>query len=70
MAPKAPQEIERPRLQPFNLKLRPDVKSRLKTITHDRGMTMQAVLSAFAESYSQNPDGFRITMEVVNVPAS
>jgi len=49
----------------FNLKLRNTVRDDLKKITHDRGTTMQAILSAFAESFIETPDKFRIKMEVV-----
>ena len=49
----------------FNLKLPKSVRKDFKNITHDRGTTMQAVLSAFTESFVENPDKFKIKMEVV-----
>ena len=49
----------------FNLKLPPGSRDTFKTNTHDRGMTMQAALAAFVESYNENPDRFRLVMEVV-----
>ena len=52
-------------LAPFNLKLPKDVKSEFKRKTHERGTTMQAVLSAFTLSYIKNPDKFQIKMEVI-----
>ena len=52
------------KLSTFNLKLKDKVRVRFKKNTHDRGTTMQAVLSAFAETYIENPDKFRLVMEV------
>ena len=43
----------------FNLKLRASRRKKFKSTTHDYGTTMQAVLSAFVESYIENPDKFR-----------
>ena len=48
----------------FNLKLRASVRKKFKYTAHDNGTTMQAVLSAFVESYVENPGKFRIKMEV------
>ena len=50
----------------FNLKLRDTVRKDFKKITHDRGTTMQAVLSAFTETYVEDPNKFIIKMEVIN----
>jgi len=50
----------------FNLKLSEDIRSKFKDVAHERGTTMQAILSAFTESFIDDPDKFRIKMEVVN----
>ena len=50
----------------FNLKLPEITKDNFKRITHDRGMTMQTVLAAFAESYISDPEKFKIKMEVID----
>ena len=50
----------------FNLKLKEDVRKDFKKTTHDRGTTMQTVLSAFTETYIENPDKFIIKMEMNN----
>ena len=49
---------------PFKLpeKLREDFKK----ITHNQGTSMQAVLSAFSQFYVDNPDKFKIKMEIVD----
>lgn len=49
----------------INLKIRGDAKVEFLRITHERHTTMQDVLSAFVDSYVDNPDKFRIKMEVV-----
>ena len=49
----------------FNLKLPPASRNSFKKKTHDRGLTMQAALAAFVESYNEKPDKFRLVMEVV-----
>lgn len=49
----------------FNLKLPDESRDAFKKNTHDRGLTMQAALAAFVESYNENPDRFRLVMEVV-----
>lgn len=49
----------------FNLKLPKDTRRKFKGITHDRGTTMQAVLSAFTESFVEDPSKFKIKMEIV-----
>jgi len=48
---------------PFKLKksVRRDFKQKAK----DNGSNMQAVLGAFVESYIENPERFKIKMEVV-----
>lgn len=56
---------ENGRLATFNLKLSGRVRDIFKTNTHDRGLTMQAALAAFVESYNDNPDKFRLVMEKV-----
>ena len=48
----------------FNFKLPRDRREKLKQTTRERGLTMQSVLSAFVESYIQNPDSFKVKMEV------
>ena len=48
----------------FNLKLPAGSRNDFKENTHDRGLTMQAALAAFVESYNENPDRFRLVMEV------
>lgn len=53
-------------MAPFNLKLPEDTKSNFKKITHNRGMTMQTVLAAFAESYVSDPDKFKIKVEIID----
>lgn len=50
----------------FNLKLSNDIRKKFKDVTHDRGTTMQAVLSAFTESFLENPDKFKIKMEIID----
>ena len=58
---------ENGKIATFNLKLVGDVRDEFKANTHDRGMTMQAALAAFVESYNDNPDRFRLVMvEVVD----
>lgn len=49
----------------FNLKLPSIRRDDFKRNTHDRGLTMQAALAAFVESYNDNPDRFRLVMEMV-----
>lgn len=49
----------------FNLKLPEKTRSYFKKVTRERNTTMQGVLSAFTESYIENPDKFRIKMEIV-----
>ena len=51
----------------FNLKLPVDSRNSFKEKTHDRGLTMQAALAAFVESYIEKPDRYRLVMtEVVD----
>ena len=50
----------------FNLKLRENIRKEFKSMTHSQGTTMQAVLSAFAESFIENPEKFKIKMEIVD----
>jgi len=49
----------------FNLKLSENIRRDFKNIAHRRGTTMQAILSAFTESFIDNPDKFRIKMEII-----
>lgn len=55
---------ENGKLATFNLKLSSRVRDVFKSNTHDRGLTMQAALAAFVESYNDNPDRFRLVMEM------
>ncbi len=50
----------------FNLKLPENTRKKFKNVTHDRGTTMQAVLSAFTESFVESPEKFKIKMEIVD----
>jgi hypothetical protein len=50
----------------FNLKLKETIRKDFKKTTHNRGTTMQAVLSAFTETYIESPDKFIIKMEINN----
>jgi len=52
-------------IKPMNLNLRESTKGDFKKNTKSRGTNMQTVLAAFVESYNDNPDKFRLTMEVV-----
>jgi len=58
---------EKVNMLPFNLKLPENTKDNFKKITHERGVTMQTVLAAFAESYISDPDKFKIKVEVIDV---
>ena len=49
----------------FNLKLPEDIRRKFKKVTHDRATTMQAVSLAFIESFVENPEKFKIKMEIV-----
>ena len=48
----------------FNLKLAEKKRKTFKAIAHNNGTSMQAVLSAFVDSYIENPDKFQIRMLV------
>jgi len=49
----------------FNLKLSDDTRRKFKSVAHNKGVTMQAILSAFTESFIDDPDKFKIKMEVI-----
>jgi len=49
-----------------NLKLPDDVHGKFHTLVKESGGTMQSVLAAFVESYVEDPDNFKIKLEVVN----
>jgi hypothetical protein len=49
----------------INLKIKGDTKKDFLEITHSRHTTMQDVLAAFVDSYVENPEKFRIKMEVM-----
>lgn len=48
----------------INLKLKDDIHELFHEVAKQRGSTMQGVLSAFVESYVNNPSHFVIKMEV------
>lgn len=50
--------------KPINLKIPVGTKDVFLQETRKRHTTMQAVLLAFVESYVEDPDRFRIRMEV------
>jgi hypothetical protein len=50
---------------PYNLKLKKSVRDDMKRQTHKRGTSIQSVLSAFCESYLNDPDKFTIKLEVL-----
>lgn len=49
----------------FMLKIGRLTRDRFKEITHIKGGTMQSILSAFIESYVDNPDNYRLKLEVI-----
>ena len=58
--------MEDNKMTTFNLKLQEGTRRDFKKITHDRGTTMQAVLAALTESYVENPDKFKVKMEIMS----
>jgi len=48
----------------LNLRLRPEIRSKLKETAKDNGTSIQALFSAFCESYIESPDVFRIILKV------
>ena len=48
----------------FSLKINRDVRDKMKEQTHERGTTIQSTISAFCESYHNNPDKFKLILEV------
>lgn len=48
----------------FNVKIDEQTREKFKKLTHDRGTTMQAVISAFIASYTKDPDRYSLSMEV------
>lgn len=57
--------MEENKMTTFNLKLPENTRMEFKRVAHRRGTTMQAVLSAFTESFVENPEKFKIKMEIV-----
>jgi hypothetical protein len=49
-----------------NLKLPEDDRVRFRESTRDQGLTMQAALQAFVNSYNNDPEKFKLIMEVRN----
>jgi predicted DNA-binding protein len=52
------------KVQPVNLKLPKEVKERFKEITHNKNTSMQNLLLAFVNAYIENPEKFKIKMEI------
>jgi predicted DNA-binding protein len=52
------------KVQPVNLKLPKDIKEQFKRISHDKGTSMQNLLLAFVNAYIENPEKFKIKMEI------
>lgn len=59
--------MQKEKVNTFNLKLRESVRKKFKAIAHNHGISMQAILSAFIESYIANPDKYKIKMEVTGM---
>ena len=47
-----------------NIKLNEKTQERMKIVSKEKGLTMQAVYAAFSESFIENPDKYKIKMEV------
>lgn len=48
----------------LNLRLKQPVRDAMKETAKSKGMTIQGLFSAFCESYIEDPDVFRIILDI------
>jgi len=46
----------------MNIKIKKSSRDKMKAETHKRGSTVQSTISAFCESYNDDPDRFKMVL--------